>query len=263
MKSAIVAVALAVLLCPFSGCDSTDSTPSADAAGTNDTAGVAKDVPAEDTAKHDTADVTPLPTTDSPTAPDGGIDVSLPGGQDAAVGETARTPDVTLDVASDGPTNPVIDGAPKPGIDAGKPVGMDGPPDMGTTIADGGQARVTLRSGGAYGNCMPIVSTDPIVATWTVDIAGARGTSAQLTKATVTVTGSSTIVQDFTVDNPTIALTNGAGSADQRKPINQRQPNTACDSMCSGGVTYRLDLAYAIDGQTIAVSKSGSFSCAY
>jgi hypothetical protein len=233
MKSAIVAVVLAVLLCQFGGCDSTDSTPSEDAAGTHDTAGVAKDVLVEDSAKHDTADVTTVATTDIPTAPDAGIDASLPGGQDAAVG------------------------------DGGKPIGMDGPPDMGTTIADGGQVRVTLRSGGAYANCMPIVSTDPIVVTWTVEVAGARGTSAQLTKATVTVTGSSTIVQDFTVDNPTIALTNGAGSADQRKPTNQRQPNAACDSMCSGGVTYRLDLVYAIDDQTIAVSKSGSFSCGY
>jgi hypothetical protein len=77
------------------------------------------------------------------------------------------------------------------------------------------------------------------------------------------VAGPSTIVQDFTVDNPTISLANGAGSADQRKPLNQQQPNSACNSMCSGTVTYRLDLLYAIDGQSIAVSKSGNFSCAY
>jgi hypothetical protein len=32
--------------------------------------------------------------------------------------------------------------------------------------------------------------------------------------------------------------------------------------MCSGA-TYQLDLAFEIDGQTVSVSASGSFSCAY
>jgi hypothetical protein len=126
------------------------------------------------------------------------------------------------------------------------------------------QPQVTLRQGGAWVNCMPMVNADPIDVTWTVDVAGARGSTAQLVESTVTASnGTSSIVQDFTVASPTIALVNGTGSADQRKPINGSSANTACDSMCSGGATYRLDLVFTIDGQSVSVSKSGNLSCAY
>ncbi len=151
------------------------------------------------------------------------------------------------------------------GIDTAPDAGIDGAPDTMVALdgGDGGsQARVVLRSVYAYGNCMPVISEDPILVMWTVDITGARGDTAQLTKATITVSSGTSIVQDFTVANPSIALVGGAGSADQRKPVAVVSPNSACSQMC-GGATYRLDLVYAIDGQIIAVSQSGNFSCAY
>jgi hypothetical protein len=107
-----------------------------------------------------------------------------------------------------------------------------------------------------------MISSDPILVTWTVDVTGARGNTARLTKATTTVSSSTSIVQDFTVDNPTVSLVAGAGSADQRKPVAVVSPNSACSDMC-GGATYRLDLVYEVDGQIISVGKSGSFICAY
>jgi len=70
---------------------------------------------------------------------------------------------------------------------------------------------------------MPSIAADPIIVLWTADITGAAGKSAQVTKATIT---------------------------------------EACNSMCSGA-TYQLDLAFEIDGQSVPVSASGSFSCAY
>jgi hypothetical protein len=268
MKNALIAMTLAVLPFVLVGCDTSDNPPAKDAGAMPDTAGVAKDATGEDASKRDSA---PTPTVDAVDSPnDVGVDTVVPSSSDAVTFETKgeAKPDAALDAAldagSDGPKNVGLDGAPDPGIDGAKPVGLDGAPDIGTTAVDGGnQAKVVLRSGGAYGNCMPSVSPDPIIATWTVEISGAHGTTAQLAKATVTVTGKTTIVQELTVDNPTIALVNGAGSADQRKPLSQQQPNSACESMCSGGTTYRLDLVYSIDGQSVPVSKSGSFSCAY
>jgi hypothetical protein len=147
------------------------------------------------------------------------------------------------------------------GIDAVKLTSLDGP--SGTGVEGGSQLKVLLRKGSAYANCMPSISPDPIIATWTVEISGARGTTARLTQATVTVADKTNIVQELTVDNPTLALENGAVTADQRKPLTQQLPNTACESMCGGGAAYQLDLVYEVDGQRIPVSKAGVFSCAY
>ena len=99
---------------------------------------------------------------------------------------------------------------------------------------------------------------------WTVDITGAEGNTAKLTKATITVTSTKStmsIVQDFDVTNPTVTLVDGAGSADQRKPIKTILPNLACSTMCGDG-TFELDLVYDVDGQSIPVSSSGDFTCA-
>jgi hypothetical protein len=69
------------------------------------------------------------------------------------------------------------------------------------------------------------------------------------------------IVQEFTVDEPLISLIEGAGSAEQRKSNGSGTPNNAC-AMCNSA-TFRLDLVFEIDGETVGVSGSGDFSCAY
>jgi hypothetical protein len=155
---------------------------------------------------------------------------------------------------------------PDAGIDVATDAGMDGAPDRETALDSseaGSRIQVVLRTVYAYADCMPAVSEDPILVAWTVAITGASGSTALLTQATITVSSkTSSIVQDFTAANPTISLTGGAGSADQRKPVAVVSPNSACSSMC-GGATYQLDLVYEVDGQSIAVSQSGSFTCAY
>ncbi len=160
------------------------------------------------------------------------------------------------------------DGTPDAGIDGVRVAALDGAPDAGTGLDasdGGGSLQVALQDVSAYANCMPVVGSnpDPIIVLWTVDITGARGDTAQLTKATITVSKGTSIVQDFTVANPTIPLVGGTGSASQRKPLDSVSTNQACSSMCGGGATYQLDLVFAIDGQSIPVSKSGAFSCAY
>jgi hypothetical protein len=159
---------------------------------------------------------------------------------DAGMG-TESEPDARLDGAHDGLPDA------KAGLDA-----LDG----------GSMPQVALRSVSAYGNCMPSIAADPIITFWTVDISGARGASAQLTNATIAVSKGTSIVQSFMVANPTIPLVGGAGSASQRKPLETVLPNQACSSMCSSA-TYQLDLVFEVDGQSIALSKSGAFSCAY
>jgi hypothetical protein len=140
---------------------------------------------------------------------------------------------------------------------------LDGPIDTGPNTIDGGRpAQVALRNVSAYGNCMPSIAADPIIVLWTVDITGAAGASAQVSKATITVSKGTSIVQDFTVEQPTVSLVNGAGSADQRKSLASVSPNQACSSMCSGA-TYQLELVFDINGQRIPASKTGTFSCAY
>jgi len=157
--------------------------------------------------------------------------------------------------------------APDAGSDGARPPGPDGPPDGNTAVDTvaidaSSHPQVVLRSVTAFADCMPEISADPIMVLWTVDITGASGDSAQLTRATITVSSTTAIVQDFTVANPTISLLAGAGSADQRKPVAVVSSNSACSEMCRGA-TYRLDLAYAIDGQSIPASQSGNFACAY
>ena len=140
---------------------------------------------------------------------------------------------------------------------------LDGSIDTGANTIDGGRpAQVTLRKVSAYGNCMPSIVADPIIVLWTVDITGATGASAQVSKATITVSKGTSIVQDFTVEQPTVSLVNGAGSADQRKALASVSPNQACSSMCSGA-TYQLELVFDINGQRIPASQTGAFSCAY
>jgi hypothetical protein len=112
---------------------------------------------------------------------------------------------------------------------------------------------------------MPSVSPDPINVIWTVEITGASGDAARVIASTITVSdeADNSIVQEFTVDEPLIPLVDGAGSADQRKPVGSGTPNSACSLMCYGATTFRLDLVLEIDGEAVGVSEPGDFSCAY
>ena len=171
-----------------------------------------------------------------------------------------------IDTRIDAPLNTEIDAALDAGVDGASQPGLDGALDVATALDANDVAsdlKVELRTAFAWANCMPMISEDPILVTWTVDITGARGDTARLTKATIVVNSASdSIAQDFTVANPTIPLADGAGSADQRKPVAAVSPNSACSSMC-GDATYELGLVYEIDGQSIAVNESGDFMCAY
>ena len=150
------------------------------------------------------------------------------------------------------------------GSDARPDAGFDGSIDTGPNTSDDvGPAQVTLRKVSASGTCGPEIPSDPIMVLWTVDITGASGASAQVTQATITVSkGTTSIVQDFTVEQATVPLVNGAGSADQRKPLASVSPNQACSSMCSSA-TYQLDLVFNINGQQIPARQTGAFYCAY
>lgn len=134
-------------------------------------------------------------------------------------------------------------------------------------VADAGPSRdattsatVTITAFGSYGNCFP-VPPDPIMASWHVTIAGATGSTAMLTSARLTITGSSTVVQMLTVDMPTIALTGGAGSGDQRKVAADVNPSDACGELC-GGSTARIDLVFVIDGVPVTASATVPYECA-
>lgn len=188
---------------------------------------------------------------------------------DAAADQVAPMPDTTIagaDARVDGNVGSDGAGARDAGRD-GSPdlaMGPDAPRDMATTPIDGGSARsITLRKLTAYANCMPAISSDPIIVVWTVDIRGAHSASAEVTKATITVVDDKrTIVQEFPVDKPAISLVDGAGSADQRKPVKDVSANAACE-MCNSSAKYRVDLVFQVDGESVTVSASGNFSCAY
>lgn len=204
-------------------------------------------------------DAATLPSTDvaKDALPDTGGTTIPDTGRDDAGRDTSR--DMAMDgrpfdVAGDSP----IDGtAPDGAIDAGS-VDLWG---LGDAEAASDQPKVRLTKVSVYGNCMPIIANDPIIAFWTVEITGAQGSSARLTHAALAVTGSVPVNQVFTVDTPNVPLVNGAGSANQRKQRDSTSYNTACAHLC-GDATYQLDLVFSVDGQDIAVSSSGVFGCA-
>lgn len=139
-------------------------------------------------------------------------------------------------------------------------VGRDVVSDVGSSSGP-----VILRKVAAWVDCMPSTRPDPIMVMWTVDVSGARGTTVKVTSATISVSnGTSSIIEKLTVDKPTIALVDGAGSAEQRKPVGSgaSDDNQACLLMCKGA-TYRLDLTFDNEGQTFSISASGSVSCSY
>ena len=202
--------------------------------------------------------------TGADTGGDGDVDSDTGSDMDADTDGDTDT-DSDTDGDSDTDTDAVGDTDTASESEAVPDAGTDGESDTGTasdTTSDESLPQVVIREGFAWADCMPSVSPDPIHVIWTVDIAGARGDTARLDNATITVSDEASIVQEFTVENPIIPLVDGAGSAEQRKPIGGVTPNQACTQMC-GGATFQLDLVFEIDGESIPVSESGAFSCAY
>ena len=183
----------------------------------------------------------------------------LDSGRDAGASPDVESPDVGRDRAT-------ADTAPITTV-SGDALGMDRPKadGAGDVVSEVGTSSgpVTLGKAAVWLDCMPSTKPDPIMAMWTVKVSGARGTSVTVTSATVTVSnGTVSIVEKLTVDKPTISLVDGAGSADQRKPVlsGPAEDNQACMLMCKGA-TYRLDLIFDNEGQTFATSASSSLSC--
>lgn len=143
--------------------------------------------------------------------------------------------------------------------------GMDAGAEDAGVPADAGDLSITLTDVAVYGNCMPIVAPDPVLAFWTTNVAGAgAASSATLTDAKLTVTGSTTLVQSLTIDTPTVALSAGSGSQMQRKTGSDVTPSDACGSFCgSAAVSWTLELTFDVGGVTVPVTESGSFSCVY
>ena len=150
-----------------------------------------------------------------------------------------------------------------------------GPADAGSADAgplDGGPAidasatSITVSDAAVYSNCMPSVPPDPILAFWTVHVSGAPGgvTSVTLTDAKLTITPGSgaPVNQTLTIDFPTVALTGGAGTQDQRKTGADVVPTGACGSLC-GGATFSLELTYDVAGTPFVVTETGTFGCVY
>ncbi len=185
---------------------------------------------------------------DTPTSGDAPTPMDAPTSGDAPTSMDAPTDD-------DAPTTtdaPAL-------VDAGA---ADAPAvvDAGATDAPA-IARVTIRDVAIYGNCFP-VPTDPVLAFWEVDVAGASGSLATLVSATLTLTGPSTITQTLTVDVTSIALSGGSGTAAMRKTGGSPSTIAGCGEMCSGA-TFRLDLVFMIDGRTVPASLTGDYGCVF
>jgi hypothetical protein len=269
MNKTIIGLIAGVILLGSVACGSNGDETSADAGRSVDTQPVSKDTGAADAAgvgvvdsagaREVGRDTTTVPSPDA--AKDALFDTSA-----ATIPDTGRDqagPDTTRDLAMDGPAfeaasdSPLDRGAADGALDVRREDGLS----LGDAESPGDQPKVRLSKVSVYGNCMPIVANDPIIAFWTVDISGAQGSSARLTQAALAVTGSTTVNQVFTVETPAVSLVNGAGSADHRKRKDSTTTYSVCNSLC-GDAHYQLDLVFSVDGQDIPVSSSGVFGCA-
>jgi hypothetical protein len=182
----------------------------------------------------------------APVSEDAGVDAGAVR-IDATMADAALARDGGLDAASTVEDGGASDDA--------------GPSDAGTRV-DASATEIVLSEVAVYANCQPVVPPDPILAFWNVTITGAPGSAATLTEAKLTITGSSTVIQTLTVDEPVIALSGGAGSGMQRKTGADTNPGAACGELC-GGASFTLELTYDVGGATIAVTETGSFGCVY
>ena len=168
-------------------------------------------------------------------------------------------PDAPLDA-------PVTADAPGP-MDA--PVESDASPDApssdtpssdtASTDAPSG-VTVAIADFSIFGNCMPIVPPDPIIATWTITVSGATGATARFVTGTLTFSGGAS--QTITVEDDTIDLVAGAGTGDQRR-AGGTPAIPGCGTICSAGEDAALQVTYEVDGATYQVDASGAYSCAF
>jgi hypothetical protein len=136
------------------------------------------------------------------------------------------------------------------------PMGVDAP-RADAPAADAAGVTVSIADFNIFGNCMPIVPPDPIVATWTVVVAGASGTSGSFESGTLTFSGGEVV--PVTVDVPSFTLTAGGAMQAQR-----REPGVIKVDGCSlCGMGVRLDATYRVDGASFPVVANGNFSCAF
>lgn len=143
----------------------------------------------------------------------------------------------------------------------------DVPADAGSPDAAGDSlapATIQISNAVVYADCMPTSreNPDPIIAFWTVAITGAASRPvATLTDATLTITGSnadarSSLRQHLVVDNPSIALAGGLGTASQRKTGADLRSSSVCFELCRDA-TWSLDLTFDLG----TASTTGAFSC--
>jgi hypothetical protein len=184
----------------------------------------------------------------SPSDPDAGRDAPAP--TDVPGGTDTPTP-------ADAPED--LDASEPSDAPADVPADLDAPADAPSTDAPGGLS-VTISEFSIFGNCMPIVPPDPIVATWTITVAGATGAPARFVTGTLTFSSGET--QTITVEDDTIALVGGAGSGEQRR-AGGTPAVPGCGTVCSASVEADLVATYEVDGTMIQVEASGPYFCAF
>jgi hypothetical protein len=192
----------------------------------------------------------------------GGTDEEDAGGADAAAamdagGATDAGPETDAgDTTDAGPETDAGDAT-----DAGPETDAGSSMDAGPSLDASTDAVITLSDVTVYANCMPSVPPDPINAFWTANVTGATGSAATLASATLSVTGPPSFTQTLTVDVPTISLSGGSGSQEQRKTGADRDPPGTCGMLCDSN--YTLELTYMVDGASVVVSESGTLTCAF
>jgi hypothetical protein len=144
----------------------------------------------------------------------------------------------------------------------GGPDACTADPSAPCIVPCSGDATIALGDASVYGSCMPVTPPDPIMASWTIAISGATGSTATLRDARLRIVGSHTVMQTLTVDPMTIALTGGSGTAMQSKTGADTDPSMPCGELC-GGATYTLELTYEVDGAEVRATESGFYSCVF
>ncbi|MCY1062870.1 hypothetical protein [Nannocystis sp. SCPEA4] len=138
-------------------------------------------------------------------------------------------------------------------------------PSDSTTETPGGDAlAITLKDIVIYANCMPIVDPDNILGFWTVtydNSQGAATTSAELTKATITLSPDNMpSVHDITVA-PDQSGPVGAGETLNQEQMKQQGAPTPGCAFCNQ--PYRLDLTFQSGGVDVPVVHEATLDCVF
>ena len=129
-----------------------------------------------------------------------------------------------------------------------------------TTLLD---TKMALTDVFVSSNCMPGVTGDKLISFWTVLISDGNNESAVFESATITVeTDTASIEQDLNVDVTEIPLSNGDGTAEQRKIEGNPVPGDVllCVTLCHNA-TYTLKVAFRVGNQIVTNEISGDFLC--